>query len=178
MTTIAEEIRHAQLRLRNSVGCKDALRRVDELLKQGYAYVVDADLKSYFDTIPHDRLMSRLRERIADGRMLELIESFRKPALWTTERMEPEAGAPQGAVLSPLLSRSSTRSLDHQMAAQGWQSVSRGWLRDPLSQSGQSQRTLGYIRQWCEAEGCGCIQPRRKSSTYSRKALTFWAITS
>ena len=42
-------------------GCKDALRRVDELLKQGYHYVVDADLKSYFDTIPHDKLMSRLR---------------------------------------------------------------------------------------------------------------------
>ena len=42
-------------------GCKDALRRVDELLKAGYRYVVDADLKSYFDTIPHERLMERVR---------------------------------------------------------------------------------------------------------------------
>ena len=41
-------------------GCKDALRRVDELLKDGYVYVVDADLKSYFDTIPHEPLMNRL----------------------------------------------------------------------------------------------------------------------
>ena len=44
-------------------GCKDALRRVDSLLKAGYVHVVDADLKSYFDTIPHDRLMARLAER-------------------------------------------------------------------------------------------------------------------
>src|SRR5689334_19162657 len=39
-------------------GCKDGLRRVEELLKDGYTYIVDADLKSYFDTIPHDRLMA------------------------------------------------------------------------------------------------------------------------
>jgi RNA-directed DNA polymerase len=49
-------------------GCKDALRRVDQLLKTGYVHVVDADLKSYFDTIPHDRLLQRLEERIADAR--------------------------------------------------------------------------------------------------------------
>jgi len=62
-------------------GCKDALRRVDALLKQGYVYVVDADLKSYFDTIPHDRLLQRLRERIADRRLLRLIESFLKAGI-------------------------------------------------------------------------------------------------
>ena len=86
-------------------GCKDALRRVDELLQQGYVYVVDVDLKSYFDTIPHERLMDRVRERIADGRVLRLIESFLKAGIMEgLEEWEPEAGAPQGAVLSPLLS--------------------------------------------------------------------------
>jgi RNA-directed DNA polymerase len=83
-------------------GCKDALRRVDKLLKAGYHFVVDADLKSYFDTIPHARLMTRVQERIADGRVLRLIESFLKAGIldgmteWT-----PEAGAPQGAVIAP-----------------------------------------------------------------------------
>ena len=48
-------------------GCKDALRRVDELLKAGYVHVVDADLKSYFDTIPHDRLMDRVAGRWPTG---------------------------------------------------------------------------------------------------------------
>src|SRR5712691_1673337 len=62
-------------------GCKDALRRVDELLKSGYVYVVDAGLKSYFDTIPHERLMGRLRERIADRRILGLIAAFLKAGI-------------------------------------------------------------------------------------------------
>jgi RNA-directed DNA polymerase len=74
-------------------GCKDALRRVDTLLKEGYVYVVDADLKSYFDTIPHGRLMNRLRERIADGRVLQLIESFLTAGILDgLEEWEPEAG--------------------------------------------------------------------------------------
>ena len=57
-------------------GCKDALRRVEQLLKEGYRWVVDADLKSYFDTIPHGKLLARLRERVADGRVLRLVEAF------------------------------------------------------------------------------------------------------
>ena len=48
-------------------GCKDALREVDRLLKEGYTFVVDADLKSYFDSIPHERLMARVEERSATG---------------------------------------------------------------------------------------------------------------
>lgn len=100
-------------------GCKNALRRVDQLLKQGYVHVVDADLKSYFDTIPHGPLMARLEEKIADGPVLRLIESFLKAdimdglANWT-----PEEGAPQGAVLSPLLSNIYLDPLDHLLAAQ------------------------------------------------------------
>ena len=57
-------------------GCKDALRRVDQLLKAGYQHVVDADSKGYFDSIPHDQLVTRLQTKIADGRVLSLIESF------------------------------------------------------------------------------------------------------
>ena len=57
-------------------GCKDALRRVDALLHQGYHFIVDADLKSYFDTIPHDLLMARLREKIADNAVLAIVDSF------------------------------------------------------------------------------------------------------
>jgi RNA-directed DNA polymerase len=83
-------------------GCKDALRRVDELLKAGYIYIVDADLKSYFDTIPHDRLMTLVGQKVSDGRILTLIEAFLKQGVlddlceWT-----PEMGNPQGAVITP-----------------------------------------------------------------------------
>jgi RNA-directed DNA polymerase len=105
-------------------GCKDALRRVDHLLKQGYTFVVDADLKGYFDTIPHEGLMSRLKEKIADGSVLSLIESFLKADIldgmteWT-----PESGAPQGAVLSPLLSNIYLDPLDHLVAQSGFEMV-------------------------------------------------------
>ncbi|MFH1738971.1 MAG: reverse transcriptase domain-containing protein [bacterium] len=83
-------------------GCKDALRQVAHLLAEGYHHVVDADLKSYFDTIPHDRLMERVREKIADGRVLGLIEAFlNQQVLETMGPWTPETGTPQGAVLSP-----------------------------------------------------------------------------
>ena len=59
-------------------GCKDALRRVDRLIKAGYEYTVDVDLKSYFDTIPHDRLVSELRKYVADNSVIELVEKFLK----------------------------------------------------------------------------------------------------
>lgn len=105
-------------------GCKDALRRVAALLHQGYTFVVDADLKSYFDTIPHDMLMARLREKIADNPMLALVESFlRQRIMDTTEGWAPETGTPQGAVLSPLLSNIYLDPLDHLMARHYMQMV-------------------------------------------------------
>ena len=136
-------------------GCKDALRRVDELLKQGFVYVVDADLKSYFDTIPHDRLMGRLRERIVDERLLGLIESFLKAGIMDgPEEREPEAGAPQGAVLSPLLSNIYLNPLDHQMAAQGFEMVryADDFVILCRSQT-DAEAALQQVRQWCDAEG-------------------------
>jgi RNA-directed DNA polymerase len=105
-------------------GCKDALRRVQELLKAGYVHVVDADLKSYFDTIPQDRLMDLLRRKVADSRVLTLVETFLKQGVldglstWT-----PEEGTPQGAVISPLLANIYLDPLDHHMAERGYAMV-------------------------------------------------------
>jgi RNA-directed DNA polymerase len=105
-------------------GCKDALRRVDQLLKSGHRYVVDADLAGYFDTIPHDKLMQRVRERVADGRVLKLIESFLTQGVMEgLEQWTPLTGSPQGAVVSPLLSNIYLDPLDHVMAARGFEMV-------------------------------------------------------
>ena len=83
-------------------GCKDALRRVDELLKAGYTHIVDADLKSYFDTIPHDGLMSLVGQKVSDSRVLKLIEAFLKQGVFDGLReWTPEMGSPQGAVITP-----------------------------------------------------------------------------
>ncbi len=105
-------------------GCKDALRRVDSLLAKGYVHVVDADLKGYFDSIPHDRLMRRLEERVADGPTLRLVEAFLKADIMDdATRWTPETGAPQGAVLSPLLSNIYLDPLDHLLAEHGYEMV-------------------------------------------------------
>ena len=105
-------------------GCKDALRRVDQLLKRGYTHVVDADLKSYFDTIPHDKLLARIKEKVVDGRVLRLVERFLKQSVLDGLRQwTPEAGSPQGAVISPLLSNIYLDPLDHEMAERGYQMV-------------------------------------------------------
>lgn len=105
-------------------GCQEALDRVHERLFQGCVHVVDVDLKGYFDSIPHDRLMTRLREKIADGSVLRLIESFLKAdILDEASRWTPETGAPQGAVLSPLLSNVYLDPLDHLLAHSGFEMV-------------------------------------------------------
>ena len=109
---------------RPGIGCKDALRRVDELLKAGYVHVVDADLKSYFDTIPKDRLMALVAGKVADGRVLALVEAFLgQSVLEDTREWVPEQGTPQGAVISPLLSNIYLDPLDHLMAGQGFEMV-------------------------------------------------------
>jgi RNA-directed DNA polymerase len=105
-------------------GCKDALREVERLLKAGYSHVVDADLKAYFDTIPHASLMADIGCYIADGRLLGLVEGFLKQDIlenmvhWT-----PEKGSPQGAVISPLLANLYLHPVDRAMAEAGYEMI-------------------------------------------------------
>ena len=109
---------------RPDLGCKDALRRVDELLKAGYVHVVDADLKSYFDTIPKDRLLALVAGKVADRRVLALVQSFLEQSVLEDAReWVPEQGTPQGAVISPLLSNIYLDPLDHLMVGQGFEMV-------------------------------------------------------
>jgi retron-type reverse transcriptase len=114
----------AQLRLSPQTGCKDALRRVDELLKAGYIHVVDADLKSYFDMIPKDRLLALIGQKVSDGRILNLVKAFlEQKVLDGLEEWTPEQGTPQGAVCSPLLSNIYLDPLDHLMAERSFEMV-------------------------------------------------------
>jgi len=135
--------------------CQDALRRVDQLIKAGYVYVVDADLKSYFDTIPHERLMQCIAAKISDGRVLALIESFLKQGVmdglseWT-----PEQGSPQGAVISPLLSNIYLDSLDQLMAAGGFEMVRYADDFVILCRTEQEAReALALVENWTAEAG-------------------------
>jgi RNA-directed DNA polymerase len=103
---------------------KDALRRVSALLEAGYSYVVDADLRSYYDTIPHQRLLARIAAKVSDGQVLDLILAFLDQEVMAgVEHWTPEEGTPQGAVISPLLSNIYLDPLDHRMADEGYEMV-------------------------------------------------------
>lgn len=113
-----------EVQFRPGRSCKDALRAVDRLLKDGYGWVVDADLKSCFDTIPHDRLMARVAGSISDGAVLSLIEGFlQQDIMKGMASWRPTTGTPQGAVVSPLLANIYLHPLDLLMEESGCRMV-------------------------------------------------------
>ena len=136
-------------------GCKDALREVDRLLKAGYTHVVDADLASYFDTIPHARLMARVGERVSDGRLLGLIKAFlHQDIVKGAERWTPTGGTPQGAVISPLLANVYLHELDVLMRENGYQMVRYADDFVVLCQTADEARAgLAKVQAWVEENG-------------------------
>ena len=141
---------------RPGCGCKDALRRVEELLRAGNTHVVDVDIKGYFDTIPHDRLMALVRERIADGRVLGLLEGFLKQGViegmdWQEAK---EEGTPQGGVISPLLANIYLNPLDWLLAELGFEMVR--YADDMVVLCGSQEEAgvgLEKLRQWMAEAG-------------------------
>jgi RNA-directed DNA polymerase len=136
-------------------GCKDALREVDRLLKAGYTHVVDADLKSYFDTIPHDRLMAQIGESISDGRVLDLLSGWlQQDILHDSRRWTATGGTPQGAVISPLLANLYLHPLDRHLMARGYRTVRYADDFVILCRSAAEARAaLEEVQRWIEAHG-------------------------
>jgi RNA-directed DNA polymerase len=136
-------------------GCKDALREVDELIKQGYPHVVDADLESYFDTIEHGQLMRQIEQRISDGRVLELIGLFlSQDIIQGMKRWTPVGGTPQGAVISPLLANIYLHPLDRQMKQQGYRMVRYADDFVVLCQTAEkAQGAHEEVKSWVEQNG-------------------------
>jgi RNA-directed DNA polymerase len=144
-------------------GCKDALRRVEELSQAGRQHVVEVDIKGYFDTIPQDRLMALVREHVADGRVLGLIEGFLKQGVMegtelakTVEDMpggEPQ-GTPQGGVISPLLANIYLDPLDWLMAGLGYEMVRYADDMVVLCRSQEeAEVALEKLREWMVGAG-------------------------
>src|SRR5580704_18026536 len=135
--------------------CKDALREVDRLLKEGYCHVVDADVKSYFDTIPHDRLIQLVGGSISDGRILALIESYlRQDIMKEMERWRPTTGTPQGAVISPLLANLYLHPLDLLMEERGYRMVRYADDFVILCRTAdEAEAALRQVEAWVTANG-------------------------
>jgi RNA-directed DNA polymerase len=137
-------------------GCREAVARVEELLNQGHTWCVDCDLKSYFDTIPHDRLMALVRERIVDGNVLALIQqSLKAGVMEELKGWQPtERGTPQGAVISPLLANLYLNPLDQEMVRRGWEMVRYAddfVVLCPTRE--EADAVLAFLREWTAAAG-------------------------
>jgi RNA-directed DNA polymerase len=136
-------------------GSKDALRRVNRLLEAGNHWVVDADLKSYFDTIPHERLMARVGEKVSDGRVTEMLRAYlTQKVMESMASWSPNEGTPQGAVISPLLSNIYLDELDHKMAGLGYEMVRYADDFVILSRSREeAEEALEEVKRWTAEAG-------------------------
>ena len=104
--------------------CHNAVTKVQEYLSEGYRYVVDADIKGFFDNIPHKLIMKGVASEIADGNILQLIEGFLKSGVMEEGQLRPTTkGTPQGGVISPLLANIVLNPLDHEMERAGYKFV-------------------------------------------------------
>lgn len=136
-------------------GCRGALREVDGLITEGYCFVVDADLAGYFDSIPHEPLLTRIEERISDGAILGLIKSWLEQDIMTDmESWTPVKGSPQGAVISPLLANIYLHPLDVLMAERGYRMVR--YADDFVvlcRRRDEAEAALAIIGQWVADNG-------------------------
>lgn len=136
-------------------GCKDALRVVDHKLTEGNTWVVDADLSSYFDTIPHETLLRRVGEKVSDGKVLELIQAFLSQDIMEgMESWSPGSGSPQGAVISPLLANIYLHELDVLVNKAGYMMVRYADDFVILCQSREeAENALELVRKWVDQNG-------------------------
>ena len=137
-------------------GAKDALRRVDQLLKRGHHWVVDADLRRYFDTIPQDRLLEQVRRRVVDGGVVALVEGFLRAGVMEESRewKPTETGTPQGGVISPLLANIYLDPLDHRMDRKGYPMVRYADDFVILCRSqAEAEEALAEVKAWVREAG-------------------------
>lgn len=136
---------------------KDALRKVEQELKAGKRYVVDADLTRYFDTIPQGPLLRRIGERIADGRVMGILQQMlERGVLENGEWKDTETGTPQGGVISPLLANVYLNPLDHRMQKEGYTMVR---YADDLvilcATLAEAEAAYALLKAWVEGQGLG-----------------------
>lgn len=137
-------------------GAQDALGHVAKLLAQGRVWIVDADIKGYFDNIPQDKLLAAVAAKISDGAVLALLERFLKQGVMENGKgwKPTEQGTPQGAVISPLLANIYLDPLDHKMIQGGWQMVRYADDFIILCESQkEAEQALEAVREWMAGAG-------------------------
>lgn len=124
-------------------------------MKAGYTHVVDADLAGYFDSIPQDRLLTRVSERISDGSLLAVLKSWlEQDVMEDLKCWKPISGTPQGAVISPILANIYLHPLDRLMVSLGYRMVRYADDFVILCKSAvEAEQALQHVRTWVEENG-------------------------
>jgi len=133
----------------------DAMRKIWRELQAGSVWVVDADLKDFFGSVDHARLMQLVARRVSDGRVLTLIEQMLKtPVLEDGQLHATQRGTPQGGVVSPLLANILLTPFDREMRARGYQLTrfADDWVVTCASKK-EAQQALTTARKILETLG-------------------------
>ena len=141
--------------MRPQRGCKDALRAVDEGLKAGHCWVVDADISDYYGSIPQAALMQAVEKWISDGAVLELLRQWLgQQVLEQMRAWTPVSGTPQGAVISPLLSNIYLHEFDRHLSERGYRLVR--YCDDFVilcDSASEAQAAFQEVQVWMQAQG-------------------------
>jgi len=158
---------------------RTAIMMVEEYRKQGFRWVVDVDFKSYFDTLDHGVLMEKVKERIADGRILGLIRSWLTAGVMSDGNLTYQTtGTPQGGVISPLLANIYLHSLDLALTNWGYKVVRYADDLVVLCQSKNKAKTaLGLLKQKAEGELRLTLHPEKTRITRFYEGFDFLGFT-
>jgi len=129
---------------------QDAIAEIHFYTSRSYEWIVEGGIKACFDEISHSALMQRVRVRIGDKRVLALVKAFLKSGVLTEggELQETNTGAPQGGILSPLLSNVALSILDEHFAA-AWQAMRKSYQREQRRRKGLANyRLVRYADDW------------------------------
>ena len=149
---------------RPGLGCHSALKVVDQAVRHGYEWVVDVDIKGFFDNVDHELLLAAVNVKVSDGSVLRLIRQILQagviePDTWALE--PTEVGTPQGGPLSPLLANIYLHRLDE--ALEGRYGLVR--YADDLvvftRGEAEANAALGLVRSVLEGELKLCLHPEK-----------------
>lgn len=129
--------------------CHQAVEQVMEIGRQGYRYVLDADISGFFDNLSHSAIMRELSNEVADGNILRLVEKFLRAGVMEGGKLRPtRVGTPQGGVISPLLANMALNVLDWHLHEHGFRFVRYADDFVVLCQSkGQAKEALTRVKQ-------------------------------
>lgn len=160
---------------RKGRNCHMAIERVLQYARQGYRIVLDADIKSFFDTINHKLIMDLVAAEIADGNILTLIEKFLRSGVMEDGVLKPtKVGTPQGGVISPLLANIVLNYLDWQLYAQGFKFVRYADDFVVMCNSiPQAEKALEFVKHVIEQDLALELSPEKTKIVMSSKGFDF-----